>query len=55
MAQVMAFGALDVHVSSTVAARVELGSGELRVLRLAGGIAPALEWCRALPGPARVL
>jgi transposase len=54
MAQVRSFGALDVHVSGAVAASIELGSGELRVQRLAGGVAPALEWCRALPGPARV-
>jgi transposase len=54
MAQVMSFGALDVHVSGTVAASIEFVSGELRVQRLAGGVAPALEWCRALPGPVRV-
>lgn len=54
MAQVMAFGALDVHVSSTIAASIELGSGELRWQRMAGGIEPALAWCRALPRPARV-
>ncbi len=54
MAQVMAFGALDVHVSSTVAASIEIGSGELRTQRMAGGIDAALAWCRSLPAPARV-
>lgn len=54
MSQVMAFGAMDVHVSSTVAASIDPASGQLRTQRMAGGIGPALEWCRALPGPARV-
>jgi len=54
MGQVRSLAGLDVHVSSTVAASVELASGELRVQKLAGGIEPALAWCRALSGPARV-
>ena len=54
MGQVMAWGALDVHVRSTVAASVDVVSGELRVQRMAGGIEPAVAWCRALRAPARV-
>src|SRR5687768_5542551 len=55
MGQVRSVAGLDVHVSSTVAASVEVHSGELRVQKLAGGIEPALAWCRALSGPARVM
>ena len=54
MVQVRSFAGLDVHVSGTVAASVVLASGEVRVQKLAGGIEPALAWCRALPGPVRV-
>jgi transposase len=54
MGQVRSWGGLDVHVAATVAARVDASSGELAVVRLPGGVEPALEWCRALRSPARV-
>jgi transposase len=54
MGEVRSWAALDVHVAGTVAATVDASSGELTVARLAGGVEPALEWCRALGPPARV-
>jgi transposase len=54
MGQVRSWAGLDVHVSGTLAAWSDGASGELRVARLAGGIDPALAWCRGLPGPVRV-
>lgn len=45
---------LDVHARSVVAGVIDVGSGELRTLRVPVGSAEAVEWLRSLPAPVRV-
>src|SRR6188472_210103 len=52
--QAKTYVALDVHVSSTVAAIIDRDSGELRRQRLSGRGGEVCEFVAALPGPVRV-
>ncbi|MDX6549475.1 MAG: transposase [Gaiellales bacterium] len=45
------FVGLDVHARKTVAAAVQLGSGEVFKAQLPGSPAAALQWLATLPGP----
>jgi len=49
------FVGLDVHARKTVAAAVQLGSGEVFKAQLAGSPAAALQWLARLPGPVRAV
>jgi transposase len=49
------FAGLDVHARKTVAAAVQLGSGEVFRARLGGATEEAIEWLRSLPGPVRAV
>jgi hypothetical protein len=54
MGQARTFVGLDVHAAKVVAAVVDAGSGELAVQRLAGSTERVVEFCAALPAPAKV-
>jgi transposase len=54
MGQAKTFAGLDVHAARVVAAVVDAESGELRLQRLPGSTRRAVEFCAALPAPARV-
>ena len=54
MAQARTFVGLDVHVGGTVAAIVDVGSGELRRQRLSGRGAEVAAFVAGLEGPVRV-
>jgi len=54
MAQVRSWAGLDVHAAKVVAAVADTGSGELRVQRLPGSTAKVVEFCAALPRPAKI-
>jgi transposase len=54
MAQARTFVGLDVHAARVVAAVVDAQSGELRARRLPGSARRVVEFCGALPAPARV-
>ena len=54
MAQVRSWAGLDLHTRSVVAVTVDGMSGELRARRLPGETSEVVEFCAALPGPARV-
>ena len=49
------FVGLDVHARKTVAAAVQLGSGEVFKAQLPGSPAAALQWLATLPGPVRAV
>jgi transposase len=49
------FAGLDVHARKTVAAAVQLGSGEVFKAQLPGSSAAAVEWLQSLPGPVRAV
>jgi transposase len=53
MAQVRTWVALDVHVSGTVAAVLDVASGELRRQRLSGRSQEIATFVAGLPGPVR--
>ncbi len=44
---------LDVHARSVVAGVIDLGSGELRSLRVPPGTEGTLAWLMTLPSPVR--
>ena len=46
---------LDVHARSVVAGVIDVGSGEVRSLRLPPGNEGAVAWLRTLPSPVRVV
>ena len=46
---------LDVHARSVVAGVIDLGSGEVRSLRVPPGSEAIVAWLRTLPSPARVV
>jgi transposase len=46
---------LDVHARSVVAGVIDMGSGEVRSLRLPAGFAETVEWLKTLPAPVRVV
>jgi transposase len=54
MGQAKTFAGLDVHAAKVVAAVVDVESGELRTRRLSGSTGKVVEFCAALPRPARV-
>jgi hypothetical protein len=45
---------LDVHARSVVAGVIDMGSGEVRSLRLPAGFAETVGWLKTLPAPVRV-
>jgi transposase len=49
------FAGLDVHARKTVAAAVQLGSGEVWRAQLPGSPAAAIEWMQTLPGEVRAV
>lgn len=49
------FAGLDVHARTTVAAAVQLGSGEVFRARLGGANEEAIGWLQSLPGPVRAV
>lgn len=49
------FAGLDVHARKTVAAAVQLGSGEVFRARLGGGVEEAIGWLESLPGEVRAV
>jgi transposase len=54
MAKVRSWVGLDVHARSVLAVMIDGESGELVSRRLSGTTSEVVEFCRALPGPARV-
>ena len=54
MAKVRSWAGLDVHAGKVIAATTDSESGELVARRLGGATAEIVEFCAALPGPARV-
>ncbi len=46
---------LDVHARSVVAGVIDLGSGEVRSLRVPPGSEATVAWLRTLPSPVRVV
>ena len=54
MGQARTIVGLDVHAAKVVAAIVDAESGELRTQRLGGSTQGVVEFCAALPRPARV-
>jgi transposase len=54
MGQAKTFAGLDVHAAKVVAAIVDAESGELCTQRLSGRAQSVVEFCAALPRPARV-
>lgn len=54
MAQVRSWAGLDVHARSVLAVTMDAETGELRSTRLPGETGKVVEFCQALPGPARV-
>src|SRR3954451_20528627 len=54
MAKVRSWVGLDVHARSVLAVMIDGESGELRSRRLSGSTSEVVEFCCALPGPARV-
>ena len=55
MSDGICFAGLDVHARRTVAAAVQLGSGEVFRARLAGGPDETIAWLRSLPGGVRAV
>ena len=55
MSDGICFAGLDVHARRTVAAAVQLGSGEVFGARLAGGPDETIAWLRSLPGGVRAV
>lgn len=54
MAKVRSWAGLDVHAAKVLAVTVDSESGEMRSRRLSGKTSEVVEFCAALPGPARV-
>src|SRR4051794_33395090 len=54
MAMVRSWVGVDVHARSVLAVMIDGESGELRSRRLSGTTSEVVEFCCALPGPARV-
>ena len=46
---------LDVHARSVVAGVIDLGSGEVRSLRVPPGSEATVAWLKTLPAPVRVV
>ena len=46
---------LDVHARSVVAGVIDMGSGEVRSLRVPPGCGATVEWLKTLPAPVRVV
>ena len=46
---------LDVHARSVVAGVIDVGSGEVRSLRVPPGPEATVAWLKTLPGPVRVV
>lgn len=55
MAEGICFAGLDVHARKTVAAAVQLGSGETWKAQFPGSPTAAIEWLMSLPGPVRAV
>ncbi|MHB8491600.1 MAG: IS110 family RNA-guided transposase [Solirubrobacteraceae bacterium] len=54
MTQIRSWAGLDVHAAKVLASTMDVSTGELGVRRLSGKTSEVVEFCAALPGPARV-
>ncbi len=55
MSDDICYAGLDVHARKTVAAAVQLGSGEVFRAEIPGSPIGAIDWLRSLPGPVRAV
>ena len=55
MTEGICFAGLDVHARKTVAAAVQVGSGEVFRVQLSGSPRAVIEWLVSLPGPVRAV